>query len=83
MSGNPKIVTLGPDFAQYSSEWWGTQDWEQVQSRNQSLNESLPPVPAARTLPAGFRLFPGQRAPLTKGEKAVQEIRAKTDPQRR
>jgi hypothetical protein len=38
VSRKPKVVTLGPDFAQYPSEWWGRKDWEQVQSRNQPLS---------------------------------------------
>jgi hypothetical protein len=70
-------VTLGPDFAQHPSEWWGRKDWEQVESRNRPINEKLPPVAAAQTVP-GFSLFPDrQRPPTTKGERAVQEIRSK------
>jgi hypothetical protein len=79
MSRKPNnILTLGPDFVEYPSEHWGTRDWEQVEARNQPLNETLPPAPPQRTLPAGFSLFPNrQRPPTTVGEKAVQEIRSK------
>jgi hypothetical protein len=71
-------VTLGPDFAQHPSEWWGRKDWEQVESRNRPLNLSLPPALPERTIPQGFSLFPDkQRPPLTKGQRAVAEIRAK------
>jgi hypothetical protein len=70
------VLTLGPDFAEYPSEWWGSEDWKQVAGRNQPINESLPVAPPQRMLPDGFRLFPGQRAPKTKGERAVEEIRS-------
>ena len=42
----------------------------------QPLNEHLPPPPPARSLPAGFSLFPGQQcAPETAGDRALREIR--------
>jgi hypothetical protein len=69
-------VTFGPDFRAFPAEVWGRRDWELVESRYRGLGKTpLAPAPA-RVLPAGFRLFPGQRAPETKGERAVREIRA-------
>jgi hypothetical protein len=70
------IQTFGPDFGLYPSDCWGLRDWRQTAARYQSVGKSLTPA-ATITLPAGFRLFPGQRAPETKGERAVREIRAK------
>jgi hypothetical protein len=70
-------VTFGPDFRQYPAAWWGNRDRELVESRYRGLNKTLPAAAPTLTLPAGFSLFPNQqRAPLTKGERAVQEIRA-------
>jgi hypothetical protein len=68
------IETFGPDFAAFPSDCWGRRDWAMVEARYQPLGKTLPAP--ARALTAGFRLFPGQRAPETKGERALREIRA-------
>jgi hypothetical protein len=69
------IETFGPDFAAFPSDCWGRQDWALVEARYQPLGKTLTPA-ATIALPGGFRLFPGQRAPETKGERALREIRA-------
>jgi len=73
-----RVTTLGPDFAQLPYAWWGERDKEQAANRNQPLGKALPPPAPERTIPPGFSLFPDrQHPPLTKGERAVQEIRSK------
>ena len=70
------LVTFGPDFGRFPSDCWGRRDWELVEARYQPLGRTLPAA-ATVALPAGFSLYPDrQRAPLTKGERAVREIRA-------
>lgn len=72
------ITSFGPDFAAFPSDCWGRRDWELVEGRYEPVGQTLPPPAPARVLPAGFSLYPDrQRAPLTKGERAVREIRAK------
>jgi hypothetical protein len=71
------IETFGEDFAAFPADCWGRRDWAQVEARYQSLGETLPAPAPARVLPTGFSLYPDrQRAPLTKGQRAVAEIRA-------
>ena len=71
------LVTFGPDFAAFPTDCWGFRDWELAEARYQPINKTLPPPAPARALPPGFSLYPKhQRAPLTKGERAVREIRA-------
>jgi hypothetical protein len=70
------IETFGPDFREFPADCWGRRDWALVESRYLGLGKTLPAPAPARVLPAGFRLWPGQRAPETKGERAVREIRA-------
>jgi len=70
------IETFGPDFGQFPSDCWGRRDWALVMARYQPLGKTLTPAVPARTL-QGFRLWPNQRAPETKGERALREIRAK------
>lgn len=72
------IRTFGEDFGLFPSDCWGRRDWALVEARYQPLGKTLPPPAPAHTLPAGFSLYPDhQRAPLTKGQRAVAEIRAK------
>lgn len=68
------IISVGDDWREWPAELWGTRDREQAAAQYRPLGEQLTPAPE-RTLPPGFRLFPGQRAPATKGERAVREIR--------
>lgn len=72
-----RITSMGPDWRSFPSAWWGRDDWAIAEARYQPLNETLPAPAPTRVLPAGFRLFPGQRAPETPGERAAREIRAK------
>jgi hypothetical protein len=69
------IETFGPDFGAFPSDCWGRRDWALVEGRYQPLGK-MPLAPAPTRSLQGFRIFPGQRAPLTKGERAVREIRA-------
>jgi hypothetical protein len=69
------ITSFGPDFGRFPADHWGIKDWELVNNRYQPIGETLP-APASVLLP-GFRLFPGQAAPLTAGQRAVAEIRAR------
>lgn len=68
--------TFGSDFALWPRDCWDIRDRRLVSERNQPLGMTLPTPAPARSL-QGFRLFPDQRAPETKGERAVREIRAR------
>lgn len=70
------IETFGPDFGAFPSDCWGRKDWALVELRYRPLGKMPLASAPTRTL-QGFRLFPGQRAPLTKGQRAADEIRAK------
>ena len=68
----------GTDLRLFPSDCWGRRDWAQAEARYQPLGKTLPAPAPAHALPAGFSLYPDhQRAPETKGERAVREIRAK------
>ncbi len=74
---NYRCITLGEDWREAPPEFWGTRDREQARATNQPLGQTLPVPPPERSLPAGFSLFPEKQVPpLTKGERAVAEIRS-------
>ena len=70
------ITSFGEDFREWPGDCWGINDWKLAEMKYEPLGKTLP-AGGTRALPAGFRLFPGQRAPETKGERAVREIRAR------
>jgi hypothetical protein len=76
--GRELYDTLGSDWLLHPPIHWGRKDVEQAHAMGKPVNATLPPAPPERTIPSGFSLYPDrQRPPLSKGERAVAEIRGK------